>query len=355
MKRRSRTFPFPGLSFNSSSGCLSGALTPQSQFASPAACPFCLFRLCSSCTSLETRSCRWITGSLAVCVRLSVPRITGQLLNTVLIPFRLIHLVGEGRKTHALALVTVFSTVVNLCGPLFGAASDAMPYSRTFGRRRPFIVVGMLCVCSSIYLMKEARSYPAFMVGWLLFCLGNNTAQPAYSCLLPELIPERQRNVASGIFVLFQVSGALVSSGLGLMIGRGHIGDATAYAILLSIEATSLCTGIVSMGRRPGLWVAERPPSATVDTTPTPLVRGDGEAAEAGDGVTAAAAAGGSWLRQVRSHYPLRSISCACVAKAVGLVRSSELYIHTTERGDWWPGPANGGGSACCGLLVTQS
>eukprot|EP01048_Picozoa_sp_COSAG05_P023442 COSAG05_NODE_5080_length_1269_cov_2.019658_1_plen_302_part_01 len=192
--------------------------------------------------------------------------VTGGLLGGILIPFRLIDLVGEDHKAHALALTTVFSTIVNLCGPLAGAASDATPYTSTFGRRRPYILVGMLGVCASIYMMKVAATYATFMVGWILFCIGNNLAQPAYGCLLPELIPERQRNLGSGIFVFFQVTGALVSSGLGLLIGRRTISDDASYWILIGIEVFSLVTGMISMGRRPGLWQPERPPLAVATT-----------------------------------------------------------------------------------------
>lgn len=185
--------------------------------------------------------------------------ITGGLLVGILIPFRLLDIVGEEKKTDALALVTVLNTAVNLCGPLFGGASDAMPYTR-LGRRRPFILFGMLGVAASIYIMCYAHSYGLFFLGWMLFCIGNNCAQPAYSCLLPELVPNQQRGLASGIFVFFQVFGALISSGLGLLVGQGSIGDDAAYWILIGLALYSALAGCVGMGRRPGLWSPERPP-----------------------------------------------------------------------------------------------
>jgi hypothetical protein len=102
--------------------------------------------------------------------------ITGGLLVGILIPFRLLDIVGEEKKTDALALITVMNTAVNLCGPLFGGASDAMPYT-SLGRRRPFILLGMLGVAASIYIMCYAHSYGLFFAGWALFCVGNNCAQ----------------------------------------------------------------------------------------------------------------------------------------------------------------------------------
>lgn len=185
--------------------------------------------------------------------------ITGGLLVGILIPFKLLDIVGEERKSHALALVTVMNTCVNLCGPLFGGASDAMPYT-SVGRRRPFIVVGMLAVAMGIYVMCYAHSYGLFFAGWALFCVGNNCAQPAYSCLLPELIPNQQRGLASGIFVFFQVFGALISSGLGLLVGQSTISDDVAYWILIGLALYSAVAGCIGMGKRPGLWSPERPP-----------------------------------------------------------------------------------------------
>ena len=185
--------------------------------------------------------------------------ITGGLLVGILIPFRLLDIVDEDKKTDALALITVLNTVVNLCGPLFGGASDAMPYTR-IGRRRPFILLGMLGVAASIYIMCYAHTYVLFFIGWALFCVGNNCAQPAYSCLLPELVPNQQRGLASGIFVFFQVFGALISSGLGLLVGQGTISDDAAYWVLIGLALYSSLAGCVGMGRHPGIWSPERPP-----------------------------------------------------------------------------------------------
>eukprot|EP01043_Picozoa_sp_COSAG02_P049603 COSAG02_NODE_4999_length_4733_cov_33.523522_2_plen_489_part_00 len=151
------------------------------------------------------------------------------------------------------------NTAVNLCGPLFGGASDAMPYT-WIGRRRPFVLTGMLSVALSIYVMCYAHSYGLFFIGWVLFCVGNNCAQPAYSCLLPELVPNQQRGLASGIFVFFQVFGALISSGLGLLVGQGAISDDDAYWILIGLALYSSLAGCIGMGKRPGLWSPERPP-----------------------------------------------------------------------------------------------
>ena len=120
-------------------------------------------------------------------------------------------------------------------------------------------------------------------------------AQPAYSCLLPELVPNQQRGLASGIFVFFQVLGALISSGLGLLVGQGTITDDTAYWILIGLALYSALAGCVGMGRRPGLWSPERPP---LDES----AEGDGakqqvkaaEKTQPDTGVAAAAAEGGS-------------------------------------------------------------
>ena len=123
--------------------------------------------------------------------------------------------------------------------------------------------------------MKSAGDYTLFMASWVLFCLGNNCAQSAFGCLLPELIPNQQRDLASGIFVFFQVLGALLSSILGLCVGKQIITDDTAYWVLIALAFGSMLTGCVAMGRRPGLWSPERRPLRK----PAAPEEGDGPAA----------------------------------------------------------------------------
>ena len=64
---------------------------------------------------------------------------------------------------HVLQVTTTVSTIINIAGPVFGAASDSMPYT-WLGRRRPFIFVGMLAVCVALWQLERADTYAGFML-----------------------------------------------------------------------------------------------------------------------------------------------------------------------------------------------
>jgi MFS family permease len=139
-------------------------------------------------------------------------------------------------RVSALGLITAISAVVALVVPLIvGALSDRC--ISKYGRRRPFIVAGVIVNVIGLLAMAWAFStapqigspahgakpgqwetvgvllgnagFVRFLLAYIIVQLGNNIASAAYSGIIPDLVPEQQRGAASGYMALMSQAGTL--------------------------------------------------------------------------------------------------------------------------------------------------
>ncbi|HEX9036445.1 MAG TPA: MFS transporter [Ktedonobacterales bacterium] len=124
--------------------------------------------------------------------------------------------------------------VALLANPFFGLLSDRTP--GRLGRRRPYILIGSFFNIGGLALMALgpllatsdgsglalAPSLLILMGGLMLTQLCNNAAAAPFHALLPDMIPEEQRGMASGIMglalFLGQIGGAEVPTIFGFNI-----------------------------------------------------------------------------------------------------------------------------------------
>src|SRR5258707_11860529 len=143
------------------------------------------------------------------------------------------NLAGGANLALATALVWAPGLVVALLSnPFFGLLSDRT--RSRFGRRRPYIVIGTLINVGGILVMAFAPDLfvqehsgnliaPCLFVltlGLLIVQFGSNAAQAPFHALLPDLVPQEQRGVASGImglaYWLGTITGVLVPTLVGI-------------------------------------------------------------------------------------------------------------------------------------------
>lgn len=99
---------------------------------------------------------------------------------------------------------------------VMGALSDRCTHP--MGRRRPYILWGAVGGLLGLILMivaTNAASLPLYFVGWLVLQFGMNTAIAAYSGIIPDLVPEEQRGIASGYMALMSNIATLAGTLLG--------------------------------------------------------------------------------------------------------------------------------------------
>lgn len=185
-------------------------------------------------------------------------------------------------NANALGLLTGLAAIVALVVPLLvGAFSDRC--MSKYGRRRPFIVVGVLVNLvgltlmayvyhsatpvpspttkpSSLEAVQILLSHPSFLfflLAYMVVQLGNNIATAAYSGVIPDLIPEDQRGAASGYMALMTQAGTLFGAVvIGMLLGNQP--EAIKYGVLGFVLASVAMITVVGTREQP---LEMRPPA----------------------------------------------------------------------------------------------
>jgi MFS family permease len=147
----------------------------------------------------------------------------GALL-TVVVPAEVLRFVPEAQKGLYLGLLFAGGAVLAMVvSPLAGALSDRS--TLPMGRRRPFVVSGVLLAVPGLLGMRYASTYAAFAAALLWVQLTVNVAGSAFNGLIPDKIPPAQRGVMSGVMGGMMMSGTIAAALLsGRLVGHGMTG-----------------------------------------------------------------------------------------------------------------------------------
>jgi MFS family permease len=165
----------------------------------------------------------------------------GALL-TVVIPAEILRFVPESQKGAYLGLLLSGGAVMAMVvAPISGALSDRS--TLPMGRRRPFVLAGVLVNCLGLVGMRYAPTYAWYAGALLLLQAANNFAGGAFNGLIPDKIPPSQRGLTSGVMGLMMMMGT-VSAALiaGNLMGRGQA--APVYFIIAGVLV--VCTAIMA-------------------------------------------------------------------------------------------------------------
>ncbi len=137
----------------------------------------------------------------------------GALLAIVL-PSQIAAIVGDAHKELFNGLIPPIGAALSLVAtPIAGALSDRS--SSRFGRRRPFMVVGVLI--NLVFLLgmsgfSRGSNVWLFLLLYLGVQLGNNWSGGPYAGLIPDVVPAQQRGTASGWLALMTALGTLAGA-----------------------------------------------------------------------------------------------------------------------------------------------
>lgn len=169
---------------------------------------------------------------------------------------------SPGSATQDLALVlsvgAIFAIVSN---PIFGHLSDRTRSS--FGRRRPWLIGGMLCGTAALLIIARAESVNAVLVGWCLAQLAFNAVLAAMVAVLPDQVPEVQRGTVSGVIAICLPLG----QALGALVARA-VSESTVLIFMLPAALGTMAVLLLAWvlpdrvndqrsaaNRRPGDWL----------------------------------------------------------------------------------------------------
>ncbi len=131
-----------------------------------------------------------------------------QSLHSIILPLRLLDFVAEAEKNTYLGLLTFTGLILAMAvQPIAGAISDRSGFS--WGRRRPYILLGAMLVILFLPGVGLAESYIAIFIIYCLLQISSNTAQGPYQAFIPDLVPEGRRGLASGVKTLLEILGGV--------------------------------------------------------------------------------------------------------------------------------------------------
>lgn len=180
-------------------------------------------------------------------------------LGIIILPSQVFKLVGNADKGVALAFVLVPGAFVSLfANPLFGMLSDRMRGRlAAWGRRRPYILLGTLINIAGLLWMAGSRDIVSLALAYALVQFSSNAAQAPFHALLPDIVPEEQRGLTSGVMGLLSIAGTIG----GVLIG-GIFVDANkpapayfqglwlSYALIITVLFSLMLVTIVTVRER---------------------------------------------------------------------------------------------------------
>jgi len=132
-------------------------------------------------------------------------------IHPIILPSVLLHIVPEHLKNTYLGVLTFCGLVLAMIiQPISGAASDG--WRSRWGRRRPLALVGT--GLDFIFLSLLAWSGNLFIVilGYVGLQITSNIAHGPMQGLIPDLVPNEQLGLASGLKNLLDMAGLIVAS-----------------------------------------------------------------------------------------------------------------------------------------------
>ncbi len=131
-----------------------------------------------------------------------------QGMHGIILPLRVLDFVPESEKNTALGLLISTGLILAMIvQPIVGAISDRSGFS--WGRRRPFILVGILFVLLILPGIGLAGSYAVLFVIYCLLQVSSNTVQGPHQGFIPDLVPDGKRGLASGVKGLLEIVGGV--------------------------------------------------------------------------------------------------------------------------------------------------
>jgi len=178
-------------------------------------------------------------------------------LHSIILPLRLLDFVAEWEKNTYLGLLTFSGLILAIVvQPIAGAISDRSGFS--WGRRRPYILLGAMLAILLLPGIGLAGSYIIIFTIYCLLQVSSNVAQGPYQAFIPDLVPGGRRGLASGVKTLLEILGGItLIYPIALSMDRYSAGEGASWlwlalgALTIVLLGTMLAT-ILMVKERPG-------------------------------------------------------------------------------------------------------
>ena len=144
-------------------------------------------------------------------------------IGSIFMPYLVDIFAPEAIKNTALgALRTAGLVIAMLVQPAAGLLSDRS--TARFGRRRPYITVGVLFDLLFLAAIALSWNYASLLVAILLIQFSSNLSHGPLQALITDLVPEEQRGRASAVKAIFELLPlVLVGFTIAKLVGGGQL------------------------------------------------------------------------------------------------------------------------------------
>jgi MFS family permease len=164
-------------------------------------------------------------------------------------------LLGQEARLAVGVMDILAAPIALLTMPVVGSISDYA--GSRWGRRRPFILVGSVLAAASLAGLALAPSFPLLLLFFLCLQLTANIARGPFAGLVPDLVPERQVGIASGLMGLMIVAGLV---GGYLIIWSGYLLGPSPDTPSFTPPVLFLALLVGATGIGTFLWTPKGPP-----------------------------------------------------------------------------------------------
>jgi MFS family permease len=155
---------------------------------------------------------------------------------------------APGNAAEPISRVLMAGAIVALVSnPVFGALSDST--RSRFGRRRPWLVGGVLCGCASLAVIGLAPTVNIVLWGWCAAQLAFNAVLAAMVAIIPDRVPPAQRGTVVGILGICMPIGQISGTFLVQLL---VVNMTLALVIPGVIGVVGVLALVLALGREPG-------------------------------------------------------------------------------------------------------
>jgi MFS family permease len=163
-------------------------------------------------------------------------------INTLILPLQLSELADQKTQATVLGLLTFIGLLTGaLVQPVAGELSDRL---QPLIGRKGFIGIGLLLSLISLLLFAIFKSLAALMIGYLALQVSASFAQAGQQGLIPDLVDEKRRGLASGLKGFMDITGAMLGFVLlGELLGSGR--TTLAIGVIVAALVTTYLLAVV--------------------------------------------------------------------------------------------------------------
>ncbi len=169
-------------------------------------------------------------------------------IKQLLLPIQVSIIAPTNTNTSFTIVASVGAFAGLLAAPLSGALSDRT--TLRWGRRRPWIVCGIIATVTGMLMMAGATTIPTLLLGEIIAQVGVDTILATVTALLPDQVPPSQRSLISAFVGLAPNVGGVLGLVLVTHLTNTRI-VSEGYILMAGVSAVCVVLFLVILRERP--------------------------------------------------------------------------------------------------------